>query len=80
MLMTLMMTLAVPIRGGIPPSCASTTRLYLGRREGKGEGVRGRRCERRGKRRTEEWSDGKSERVGRQREGQRGKLGRWWCM
>ena len=46
MLMILMMTLAVPIRGGVPPSRASTTRLYLGRREGKGEGVRGRRCER----------------------------------
>ena len=61
MLMILMMTLAVPIRGGVPPSRASTTILYLGRREEK--------------RRTEEWSDGESEKAKREanRERQREK-------
>ena len=61
MLMILMMTLAVPIRGGVPPSRASTTILYLGRRE-----------EKKG---TEEWSDGASEKAkterGKQREAER---------
>ena len=58
MLMILMMTLAVPIRGGVPPSRASTTILYLGRRE-----------EKRG---TEEWSDGESEKANRERQREKG--------
>lgn len=64
-LMILMMTLAVPIRGGVPPSRASTTILYLGRREGK--------------RGTEEWSDGESEKAKREAEREAEREGRWWC-
>lgn len=64
-LMILMMTLAVPIRGGVPPSRASTTILYLGRREGK--------------RGTEEWSDRESEKAKREAEREAEREGRWWC-